>query len=100
MNKHQRTLYDTCRRLSADTSSEFYWKGQPRRGATHRAAYWSGRAGMPPPPGCGRESLTWACYRAGQDDRKADVRAGNAMPEWGLVGNYWQLPHPWSPKAA
>jgi hypothetical protein len=69
-------IYEACRRLAADPSSEFYHRGAPRSGAAHRNAYWHGRRGSAPTlfiPG----SLAYACWRAGADDYKA---AGGNIP--------------------
>src|SRR4051812_27852156 len=76
-NKSTQAIYETCRRLAADPTSEFYHAGEPRSGAAHRNAYWNGRRGLPPTlfP---RGSLSYACWRAGADDYKA---AGKTVPE-------------------
>lgn len=62
--------YDLCRQFGADPTSEFYIDGKPRTGgAVHREAYWKGRNGIPQMlwP---RNSIAYACYMAGKDDRK------------------------------
>lgn len=76
-DKGMQTMYETCRRLAADLTSEFYHQGKPHSGAAHRNAYWNGRRGMGPTlfP---RGSLSYACWRAGADDYKA---AGKTVPE-------------------
>lgn len=61
-------IYDLCRSMAADTTSEFYIEGRPRRGAGHRAAYWNGRAGKP--SSWPTNSLAHAAWAAGQDDLK------------------------------
>lgn len=68
-DKSMQKMYDACRAFAADKSSSFYVEGKPRRGAGHRAAYWNGRAGIKT-PGADRNSLAYACWRAGMDDRK------------------------------
>jgi hypothetical protein len=76
-DKSMQEIYETCRRLAADQTSEFYHAGSPRSGAAHRNAYWNGRRGMAATlfP---RGSLSYACWRAGADDFRA---AGNTIPE-------------------
>lgn len=76
--KAMQDLYEGCRRLAADKSSEFYHAGAPRSGAAHRNAYWNGRRGLPAAPLFGRGTLAYACWRAGADDYKA---AGKMVPE-------------------
>lgn len=66
------TFYLNCRKLAADRTSEFWYSGEPHRGATHRAAYWNGRAGMPysiariTPND--RRTFRYAAWAAGADD--------------------------------
>ena len=76
-DKSKQAVYETCRRLAADPTSEFYHQGKPRSGAGHRNAYWNGRRGLPAKlfP---RDSLSYACWRAGADDY---VAAGKTVPE-------------------
>lgn len=98
-DRHMKSLYETCRRLGADTTSELYYKGLPRRGASHRVAYWVGRAGEDKPNYIGRNSLSYACFKAGRDDRKADERKGNAMPPWNRMQMGYAIPpEGWEPR--
>lgn len=97
-NRHMQDLYETCRRLGADTTSELYYNGVPRRGAAHRVAYWKGRAGEIQPRYIGRSSLSYACFKAGRDDRKVDFSKGNAMGPWtGEHTGYARAPAGWTP---
>jgi hypothetical protein len=79
-NRGMQTVYETCRRLATDLTSEFYVNGQPRSGAAHRNAYWNGRKGLPPTlyP---RGSLSYACWRAGADDLKMATAAPSNRKE-------------------
>lgn len=65
-NRDMARIYDGCRRLAADRTSEFWYEGRPRRGAAHRAAYWNGRGGQP--NRYIRGSACHAAWAAGQDD--------------------------------
>lgn len=65
-DQSRQKMYETCRALAADTNSTFYVDGRPHRGASHRAAYWNGRAGKP--SSMPRNSLGYACWKAGKDD--------------------------------
>lgn len=67
-NRSQQEIYETCRRLAADVTSEFYVQGKPRSGAAHRNAYWNGRKGQP--YASHRSSLAYAAWAAGRDDQK------------------------------
>lgn len=69
-------MYQTCRELAADKTSEFWIDGQPRRtGALHRIAYWAGRDGMR--SRWARGTMGEEAWRAGRDDRIAE-QAGAA----------------------
>jgi hypothetical protein len=63
-------MYETCRRLAADKTSTF-WNadGTRHRGASHRNYYWHGLDGVRP-VGLVQDTLGYACWRAGMDDRK------------------------------
>jgi hypothetical protein len=93
--KAMQRLYDDCRRLGVDVTSEFYYGGVPRRGAAHRVAYWKGRAGEPRPKYIGRDSLSYAAFKAGRDERVQDARKGNLMPMWEVPVNYPVPPPNW-----
>lgn len=95
-DRTMRALYDACRMYGVIVTSEFYHKGVPRRGASHRVAYWKGRAGEPLPKYIDRQSLSYAAFKAGRDERKADQRKGNAMPAWTMPQNYSVPPIEWS----
>lgn len=84
-NKQLQLTYETCRRIARDNWSEFYrakttagfnamGPNAPRTGAGHRCAYWAGRFGEPTLYSGFRGSLGYACWAAGQDDRKEDFR--------------------------
>lgn len=61
-------IFDTMITLARDPSSEMYLKdGGQHRGAMHRCAFWDGFNGMKRSPHApSPQSLSWACYRAGQ----------------------------------
>ena len=57
-------VYEAMLAAAADQASELYYQGRPRRGASHRSAFWDGYTGTRSSlniPG----TLTSACYRAG-----------------------------------
>mgnify|MGYP003477032377 CR=1 FL=1 len=60
-------VYDVLLNLAADCTSELYWKGQPRRGASHRCAFWDGFNGLKKTPAAIPGTLSWACYQAGKE---------------------------------
>jgi len=95
-NRQMQTLYEACRRAGTDTSSEFYYNGVPRRGASHRVAYWKGRAGEPQPKYVDRASLSYAAFKAGRDERVEDEKKNNAMPAWTMPHNYPVPPPGWT----
>lgn len=66
-DRHLQRMYDACRELSHDTSSELYYNGKPRRGAGHRNAYWDGRSGTPNHK-YERGTFAYVCWAAGKDD--------------------------------
>jgi len=76
-DKSMQEIYETCRRLAADPTSEFYHHGKPRSGAAHRNAYWNGRRGIAATLFT-RGSPSYACWRAGADDYKD---ADGVVPE-------------------
>jgi hypothetical protein len=65
-DKAMQALYDGLLRLAADKTSELYWKGEPRRGAAHRCAFWDGFKGARSPLAVPR-TITYACYMAGRE---------------------------------
>lgn len=65
-NKQMQHVYETMLRLASDCTSELYWKGQPRRGASHRCAFWDGFDGLKRTPSAIPGTLSWACYQAGK----------------------------------
>jgi len=94
-DKMMQRLYDDCRRLGVVATSEFYHNGVPRRGASHRVAYWRGRAGEPLPKFIDRNTLAYAAFKAGRDERREDEKKGNAMPAWAMPINYAVPPPGW-----
>lgn len=97
-DKALQRFYENCRRLGNIQTSEFYHAGIPRRGATHRVAYWNGRSGAKNAiTHSQKNSFSYAAYCAGEDDRKDDVKKRNAMPLWTLRGNYMYPPPDWRP---
>lgn len=77
-NRSMEQTYQTCLRLARDKTSEFYHKGQPRRGASHRCAFWDGYSGRFSLYGKNRTAsaipgtLSHACFMAGVDYRKEE----------------------------
>jgi hypothetical protein len=68
-NQMMQTQYEACRNAAADKSSEFYLADGGRHGgASHRNLYWAGRDGIRP-VGLVNNTLGYACWRAGMDDR-------------------------------
>ncbi len=41
-DRNMQRIYESMLSLAADRTSELYHKGNPRRGAGHRAAFWDG----------------------------------------------------------
>ena len=60
-------IYDAMLTLAADRTSELYWKGEPRRGASHRCAFWDGFNGLHRSPAAIPGTLSWPCYQAGKE---------------------------------
>ena len=71
-DRAKQTMYEVCRRLGADRTSEFWVQPAgtvPRRGAGHRNAYWNGYNGEP--SRYLRTSLNYAAWAAGRDNERA-----------------------------
>lgn len=60
--------YELARKFGNDQASTFYIEGRPRRGASHRAAYWNGRSGQRNT--YVKDSQCYAFWAAGADDLK------------------------------
>lgn len=66
-------LYDALLVGAADKTSELYHKGEPRRGAGHRAAFWDGFSGKFDLSGPNRSAnviprtLSAVCFQAGRE---------------------------------
>lgn len=83
-NLRQWSVYDLMTDQANDVNSMLYVdgvNGRVRRqlmnyGASHRQAFWNGydsKKGDRLPPSCGqKDSIAYACYRAGQDFAKGD----------------------------
>lgn len=84
---HTQRVYDTLLRLAEDTTSELYYKGEPRRGgASHRTAFWDGHSGLYSLTGPNRTmssipgTMSAVCFMAGkefarrQKKRKSDPK--------------------------
>lgn len=75
-NPSMQRLYDSLLTLAQDKTSELYWKGEPRRGAGHRAAFWDGYSGKFTFTGPKRSAhvipgtLSAACFMAGREFAK------------------------------
>lgn len=65
-DKNLQGCYDLARKFGSDATSTFYLQGRPRRGASHRAAYWNGRSGAK--SRYVRDSQCYAFWAAGHDD--------------------------------
>jgi len=74
--------YALARKFGADKTSSFYIEGRPRRGASHRAAYWNGRSGQR----CTylRTSQAYAFWAAGRDDLREFGPVANSEWHYGL----------------
>lgn len=90
-------MFDTCLKLAADNFSEFYYSRRasktdkvgpgprwPRRGASHRHAFWNGFYACYRPDGSPTAvpgSLSYAAFRAGEAFRKQrGNRPGKPLP--------------------
>ena len=62
-------FYDSIRKLAADRSSEFWYNGEPHRGAGHRCSYWDGRSCLK--RHARARTFSDVAYQAGLDDAKA-----------------------------
>lgn len=69
-------VYDGLLALASDPTSELYWKGIPRRGAGHRAAFWDGYFDIHPTPHVIPGTLSQACAAAGKEFRRQQRKAG------------------------
>lgn len=58
-------VYDVMLALARNPESELYHEGKPRRGASHRCAFWDGFNGLRPGY-IPRGTMAWACLRAGE----------------------------------
>jgi hypothetical protein len=63
--KNQR-IYEAMLVLAADTSSELYFEGKPRRGAGHRAAFWDGYVGTGKSANVIPGTMSAVCFAAGK----------------------------------
>lgn len=72
-NPKLRECYDLAIKLHADPTSEFYYNGEPRRGAAHRCAFWDGYIGLERSASSIPGTMSWAFFRAGQDCRKGEA---------------------------
>ena len=80
-NDKMQKMYEVCRHLAADQLGEFWLNGKPRTGALHRSAYWKGRQGLP----CllwPRNSLAYAAWAAGRDDRREQEVERDCVKAW------------------
>lgn len=62
-------IYDRMLAAARDPASELWYKGKPRRGASHRQAFWDGYLGLRSPMNI-PATLASACYKAGQQFAK------------------------------
>jgi hypothetical protein len=79
-NRQLAFMFETCLRVAGDNFSEFYvvprrprWHGPnvPRRGAAHRHSFWNGYNDAPINwDSYGRQSLSYAAFRAGRAFRR------------------------------
>lgn len=66
-------MYEAMFLLACDKNSELYYKGVPRRGASHRCAFWDGYSERFTLTGPKRSAhvipntFSHACFRAGRD---------------------------------
>lgn len=68
-DRSMQEMYETCRRMAADKTSTFYnADGTRHTGAAHRNYYWRGLDDIRPVT-LAKNTLAYACWRAGMDDR-------------------------------
>ncbi len=81
-NPRMLAAYEAARLHGNDVNSEFYCDGRPRTGASHRVAYWHGRSGITTSlyARMTKDTLGYAFYAAGRDERKEDQRKGHVCP--------------------
>lgn len=65
-NNSMQLIYCGMLILASNTESELYHKGKPRRGASHRCAFWDGYNGMTRSANATPGTLGWACFQAGR----------------------------------
>lgn len=72
-NRQFQALYENLLNLAADTTSEMYWEGAPRRGSGFRAAFWDGASGKYDFAGPKRSAhvipgtMSAVCFMAGRE---------------------------------
>lgn len=69
---HER-VYNTMMQLAQDCSSELYYNRLPRRGASHRCAFWDGFDNKKPAY-IPRGTISAVCLKAGRDFAKQIMR--------------------------
>lgn len=57
---------------AADKSSEMYHQGKPHRGASHRASFWDGYAGVKKSANVIPGTLSAVCFAAGKEFAKSN----------------------------
>lgn len=97
-NIRMQKCYEAARLLGNDPKSEFYHEGRPRTGASHRVAYWHGRSGETNSlySRMDRDTLGYAFYVAGKDERVQDIRKGNVCPA-SIMGRTIGVYPKWTP---
>jgi hypothetical protein len=76
-NRMLADVYDRMLAAARNPASELWYNGQPRRGASHRQAFWDGYLGLRSPMNI-PATLTSACYKAGQQFAKERPGVQNA----------------------
>lgn len=74
-NQQLQALYDKMLLLAEDKTSELYRRGEPRRGAWLRAAFWDGFSGMKRSAHNVPGTLSAVCFMAGREFARRQVRS-------------------------
>jgi hypothetical protein len=72
-NQRFQRAYDVMLEMAADPKSNLYYKGKPRRGASHRCAFWDGYEGTRTTAVISG-TLSAVCFAAGKAFAKAKVK--------------------------
>ena len=77
-DKALQSAFESALQLAANTSSEFYHQGKPRRGAGHRCAFWDGvEYGKPMTSNVIPGTMNHAFFQAGKEWARRLKKAAN-----------------------